>query len=152
MPFERESLFNFVQTCRRGPLTLLLDYDVVQPFTGRDWRIASLAARIGPRASLSSRSVCLGGPLVRNDVLALLDADGADCTLDGLFLVRAGEHVDNHTVIDHDEQQGHRKGNPVAIGGHDRQHHKKMKMRFDVPSGQMNDQRGGGHQAQCRED
>jgi trehalose 6-phosphate synthase/phosphatase len=27
MPFERESLFNFVQACRGGPLTLLLDYD-----------------------------------------------------------------------------------------------------------------------------
>ena len=79
----------------------VLDYDVVQPMAGREWRIASLGARIGPQASFSSRSICLGGPLVRNDVRAVLEAEGASCTLDGLFLVRYGEHVDNHTVIDH---------------------------------------------------
>src|SRR5262249_23378083 len=69
-------------------------------------RIASLGVRIGPAAALRSRSICLGGRLVRNDVRAVLEAPGADCALDGLFLARRGDHVDNHTVIDHAQEAG----------------------------------------------
>jgi Fe-S cluster assembly protein SufD len=31
----------------------------------------------------------------------LFDAEGGDCTLNGLFLATGTQHVDNHTLIDH---------------------------------------------------
>ena len=40
-------------------------------------------------------------PLVRNDAIALLDGEGGDCTLNGLYLADRDRLVDNHTTIDH---------------------------------------------------
>lgn len=52
-------------------------------------------------SSVISRNVSIGGALVRNDVTAVLDGEGASLTLDGLFVLRGTQHVDNHTLIDH---------------------------------------------------
>ena len=52
-------------------------------------------------ARFRSHSVSFGGSLVRNDVIAVLDGEGIDCTLNGLYLGDARRLVDNHTTIDH---------------------------------------------------
>jgi len=31
----------------------------------------------------------------------VLDAEGSECTLSGLYVISAQQHVDNHTVVDH---------------------------------------------------
>ena len=49
----------------------------------------------------ASENITLGGALVRNDVNAVLDAEGINCTLNGLYLVDGRRLVDNHTTIDH---------------------------------------------------
>lgn len=49
----------------------------------------------------TSHSVSLGGGLVRNDLSVALEAEGAECTLNGLYMVDGRRHVDNHTLIDH---------------------------------------------------
>jgi Fe-S cluster assembly protein SufD len=48
-----------------------------------------------------SNSVALGGLIVRNNITAVLDAEGIDCTLNGLTLATAQQLIDNHTAIDH---------------------------------------------------
>jgi Fe-S cluster assembly protein SufD len=50
---------------------------------------------------VSSHSFSLGGKLVRNDVDAVLDGEGAEVTLNGLYLADGDRLVDNHTAIDH---------------------------------------------------
>jgi Fe-S cluster assembly protein SufD len=57
--------------------------------------------RAGRGARFTSHSFSLGGSLVRNDVVAVLDGEGADCVLNGLYVADAERHVDNHTTIDH---------------------------------------------------
>lgn len=52
-------------------------------------------------SNVTSRSVSLGGGLVRNEVNVALAGEGAGLTLDGLFILAGTQHVDNHTVIDH---------------------------------------------------
>jgi len=52
-------------------------------------------------ARFQSHSVSLGGLLVRNDAIAVLDGEGIDCTLNGLYLGDGRRLIDNHTVIDH---------------------------------------------------
>jgi Fe-S cluster assembly protein SufD len=49
----------------------------------------------------TSHFVSLGGALVRNEVRVGLSAEACECTLNGLYLARDQQHVDNHTVIDH---------------------------------------------------
>jgi Fe-S cluster assembly protein SufD len=52
-------------------------------------------------SSFVSHSISMGGALVRNDLNVALNGDGAECSLNGLYLAGAEQHVDNHTVIDH---------------------------------------------------
>jgi len=52
-------------------------------------------------SAFTSHSISFGGALVRNDVNVALNGDGADCTLNGLYISAIDQHVDNHTVIDH---------------------------------------------------
>ncbi|MEA2639893.1 MAG: Fe-S cluster assembly protein SufD [Chloroflexota bacterium] len=54
----------------------------------------------------TSFAITLGGPLVRNDLNVALDAEGAECTLNGLYLTAGGDHVDNHTFVDHARPHG----------------------------------------------
>ena len=55
---------------------------------------------------LSTHSLTLGGRLVRNNLTAVLDGTGADCSLRGLYLLRDQQHVDNHTKLDHAQPHG----------------------------------------------
>ncbi len=63
--------------------------------------IAELHVHQERDSRLRSHSYALGGDLVRNAILARLDAPGGDCAMHGLYLVRGKQHVDNHTAIDH---------------------------------------------------
>src|SRR5581483_2980598 len=60
-----------------------------------------------PRDSVFvSFSITAGAQLARNELNVLLDAEGADCTLNGLYLVDGARHVDNHTSVDHAKPHG----------------------------------------------
>ena len=65
------------------------------------FHIGSMHLRLDRAASFSSHSVTLGGEIVRNDVQAVLDGEGAECTLNGLYLVNGRRLVDNRTTINH---------------------------------------------------
>jgi Fe-S cluster assembly protein SufD len=46
-------------------------------------------------------ALTLGGRIARNDITATLDGDGAECTLNWLYVASGHSLVDTHTVIDH---------------------------------------------------
>jgi Fe-S cluster assembly protein SufD len=48
----------------------------------------------------------LGGRLVRDDLRVLLDDEGAEARLRGLYLARDGEHVDDHVWVEHARPHG----------------------------------------------
>ncbi len=61
--------------------------------------------RVDVRQAADSRYrstvVTLGGALLRFDVRCLLRGRGAECQLDGAYLVEGEDHVDHHTVVEH---------------------------------------------------
>jgi Fe-S cluster assembly protein SufD len=59
------------------------------------------AIRCARNSTFSSHAVTLGAQIVRNDAVAVLDGEGVDCTLNGLYLGDGERLVDNHTLIDH---------------------------------------------------
>lgn len=68
--------------------------------------LAHLAARAARDARLRSTLVSLGAGVARHDVVAALDAEGAECDLDGLYVATGGQHVDNRTTVDHRKPHG----------------------------------------------
>ncbi len=79
----------------------VLDLYTDQRETDTAYHIASLHLHLQRSSTLRSRAVTLGGKLLRNDILAVLDGEGAHCALEGCYLVDGERLVDNHTTIDH---------------------------------------------------
>jgi len=65
------------------------------------FHVATLAVHQDSDSKVSLHSISLGGSLVRNDLSTRLGGEGADCVLNGLYMVGGQQHVDNHTMIDH---------------------------------------------------
>jgi Fe-S cluster assembly protein SufD len=68
--------------------------------------LGHVEATLGRSAAFVQQSVSLGGGLVRQDTNALLDGEGADATLDGLYVLSGTQHADHHTLIDHARPRG----------------------------------------------
>ena len=79
----------------------VIDYYKLQQESAEAFHIATLAVHQDRSSNFTSHSISLGGALVRNDVKARLDAEGVECTLNGLYMASGHQLVDNHTSIDH---------------------------------------------------
>jgi Fe-S cluster assembly protein SufD len=79
----------------------VVDHYKVQEESMQAFHVASMHIHAVRSANFSSHSFVLGGRLVRNDVFAHLDGEGAEVTLNGLYLADGDRLVDNHTTIDH---------------------------------------------------
>ena len=65
------------------------------------FHIFNLAAWLGRGSTLTSHALTFGGRISRNDITAVLDGEGAECTLDGLYVGDGESLLDTHTTIDH---------------------------------------------------
>ncbi|MBI3894923.1 MAG: Fe-S cluster assembly protein SufD [Acidobacteria bacterium] len=79
----------------------VLDHYQLQLENERSAHIATLQVYQDRNAHFTSGSVSLGGALVRNEVNAVLDAEGSECVLNGLYLAQGRQHMDNRTSMDH---------------------------------------------------
>ncbi len=83
-----------------------VDHYKIQEESTRAFHVATLQVRQDGDSRFASHSISFGGQLVRNDINVLLDAEGAACTLNGLFMAGGRQHVDYHTRIDHAKPHG----------------------------------------------
>ena len=60
-----------------------------------------LSAALGADARLNMASYDLGGGLIRNDLDIDIGSPGVDAVFNGLYLAGDGQHIDNHTRVDH---------------------------------------------------
>jgi Fe-S cluster assembly protein SufD len=81
--------------------TAVIEHYKLQQESPEAFHVATLQVRQQRSSNFAAHYVSLGGALVRNNVNAVLDGDGAQCTLNGLYLAGGRQHVDNHTVLDH---------------------------------------------------
>ncbi|HET9467341.1 MAG TPA: Fe-S cluster assembly protein SufD [Vicinamibacterales bacterium] len=79
----------------------VVDHYKLQEEPADAFHIATMFVRSGRSGNFSSHSLTFGGGLVRNEVVATLDGEGIDCTLNGLYVGRGKQLIDNHTTIDH---------------------------------------------------
>ncbi|HVE66734.1 MAG TPA: Fe-S cluster assembly protein SufD [Thermoanaerobaculia bacterium] len=84
----------------------VLDFYKVERESVGAFHVATMEVLQKRDSTFTSHSVTLGGALVRNDLNVRLDAPGASCTLNGLFLGSGTQHLDNHTKIDHAQPHG----------------------------------------------
>ena len=79
----------------------VLEYDKLQMESERAFHVSNLHVQQERNSNFTSNAISFGGSLVRNNIVAVLDGEGAEATLNGLYLGTDKQHVDNHTTIDH---------------------------------------------------
>jgi Fe-S cluster assembly protein SufD len=65
------------------------------------FHVASLHAEQARDSRLASHAFALGGALARNEVHSVFAGEGGECVLNGLYVGRGSQHLDNHTALDH---------------------------------------------------
>lgn len=63
--------------------------------------VGATSVELGRGSSYNSTAINLGAKLARHDVSVVMDHEGAECWVDGLYVVGADQHSDTHSLIDH---------------------------------------------------
>jgi Fe-S cluster assembly protein SufD len=114
-----QSYFVNVVTEIVGAEDALIDYYRVQREQDTGYHIGTVEAHLGRNCNFTAHSVTVSGALVRNDLHVALDGEGAECTLNGLYLLDRKQHVDNQTVIEHFKERtaSHELYKGIIAGG-----------------------------------
>ena len=78
-----------------------VDHYKVERESARAFHVATRQLHQFRSSNARSHTVSFGGDLVRNDINAVLDGEGCDCTLNGLYVLTGKQHVDNHLRVNH---------------------------------------------------
>ena len=78
----------------------------VQRDSAEAFHFANCAVSLAHASRYHSVSVALGARISRHNLGALLGAEGAECSIDGLALIGGRQLADTHTLIDHAMPQG----------------------------------------------
>jgi Fe-S cluster assembly protein SufD len=65
------------------------------------FHVASFHAEQARDSRLASHSFALGAALARNEVHSVFAGEGGECVLNGLYVGRGSQHLDNRTDLDH---------------------------------------------------
>ncbi len=65
------------------------------------FHVATTRAQLGPHASYNTTTINFGAALSRHNIDVRMDHEGAECSVDGLYMVDGSQHTDTHSVIDH---------------------------------------------------
>ena len=79
----------------------VLDHVKVQREEVQAFHVGHFALRQDRASRIDSCSISIGAALARNDFEAVLDGEGADCILNGLYLVEGKQVVDHHMRVEH---------------------------------------------------
>jgi Fe-S cluster assembly protein SufD len=82
-----------------------LEHYRVQRESGSASHVGTTAASLGRGSKYNTTSIALGAQLSRHDISVVMDHEGAECRVDGLYIVSTDQHADTHSVIDHRQPQ-----------------------------------------------
>ena len=82
-----------------------LDHYKLQVETDKAYHFGGVYVKQEKSSRFKQHNLSFGGLLARNEIHAELAA-AAECEMNGLFLAKGRQHVDNHTLINHTEPHG----------------------------------------------
>ena len=79
----------------------VVDHVKLQRQGTQSFHIASMFVKTNRAGNFTSHAVTIGGRIARNDIFSVLAGEGAECTLNGLYVGAGDALIDTHTTIDH---------------------------------------------------
>ena len=78
-----------------------LEHYRLQRESKQAFHVSNTSAELGRASRYDTTSINLGAHLSRHDVSVVMDHEGAETSVDGLYMVDSDQHTDTHSVIDH---------------------------------------------------
>ncbi len=78
-----------------------LEHYRLQRDSKKAFHVSTTSAELGRASRYNTTSINLGAQLSRHDVSVVMDHEGAETSVDGLYMVDSDQHADTHSVIDH---------------------------------------------------
>ncbi len=91
---------NIVTELYAGPDTVVAHYMIEREDT-QALNVSTLRIQQERNANVESHSLLLGGALVRNNVHPVLAGEGGECLINGLFIGKGRQHMDNYMLVEH---------------------------------------------------
>jgi Fe-S cluster assembly protein SufD len=79
----------------------ILYHDRVQWESRSAYHVGAIQTCLARGANYVGHNISFGAALARHDIGGKLDGEGAEATLNGMYLARGEQHVDNHTTLEH---------------------------------------------------
>ncbi|MEM1137996.1 MAG: Fe-S cluster assembly protein SufD [Bacteroidota bacterium] len=78
-----------------------VDHYKLQNKAAKNFYVGTTQVQQSNNSNYNNTVVTLGGGLVRNNLNILLDGEHCEAFMNGLFMLKDQDHVDNHTMVDH---------------------------------------------------
>jgi Fe-S cluster assembly protein SufD len=78
-----------------------LEHFRIQRESLQAFHVGTTVADLGANAKYDTTALNFGAKLSRHDISVTMDSPGAECWVDGLYLLADGQHTDTHSLIDH---------------------------------------------------
>ena len=78
-----------------------LEHYRLQRESKKAFHVSMTSAELGRGSRYDTTSINLGAQLSRHDISVVMDHEGAETSVDGLYMVDSDQHTDTHSVIDH---------------------------------------------------
>jgi Fe-S cluster assembly protein SufD len=79
----------------------VIEYHRIQQESETAFHFGRLQFHQERSSCVTTHSIAIGGALAREEVSVLLNGEGAEATLNGLYVVTGRQHIDNQTTLDH---------------------------------------------------
>lgn len=78
-----------------------LKYYKIQNDSKKSHSINTVQARIAKSSEFDTFVISWGGEIIRNNLNSILEGEGAECIMKGIYLSDGANLIDNHTLVDH---------------------------------------------------
>ena len=78
-----------------------LQHYKIQRESADAFHIADTSADLGASANYDTTTINFGAAISRHGIDVRMDHEGAQCSVDGLYMVDGNQHADTHSLIDH---------------------------------------------------
>ena len=78
-----------------------LEHYRLQRESKKAFHVSTTSVELGCASRYDTVSINLGAQLSRHDISVVMDHEGAETAVDGLYMVDSDQHTDTHSVIDH---------------------------------------------------
>ena len=79
----------------------VLDHYLIEQESMETCNVSTLRVQQGRSSNVASHTLLIGGGLVRNNVHPVLAGEGGECLINGLFMARGRQHMDNFMRVEH---------------------------------------------------